>query len=583
MSLVTRMKDKSGAFHDLGVKWAGITPIAEKTYTGLVASSNTNGSGADFIMIDLAHDSDIRKLFRLRLRIDAEYKRSNDNVKYTSTHECLITGGSGNQSICSAMWNSISNTNYRAIYYLVAYRPSTNTANWKIGVCLYNCNNNTSSTNPRTVTIKVMSQENCTAMFYDTCANTDYATYYKNMTGRSAYDLASTGLQESGDNNNIDRLYYWSDRVATGIGTRVGGYNVVGFNKDGDVMPFCWYGTTSYSSNLSPTDAAAASARTFNTTNGFNYKLGMLYYNSSTNLAASTSTTKQWLTDGTVYRTVPGIDWRIDDNLAAVNCTETNIGLATGKPVYLRGVIKEDGLFYIRPFPAAYAIVKGYYYNSKFYRDTGHASYVSLSTVYTYQDVTTGTYYKCTSTSNNGTFAALTDETIKSQKKYIRCSTQVQPTAREYDEDGYQYVYWCVGSPYYNGSYVNGAYQLNLHINHDVFWFNGEAFCPYEPDVSWSDIKDKPTTFAPSAHEHSASEVTSGTFDAARIPSLSASKITSGTFDSARIPNLDASKITTGTIADARIASASVWNGKQDALTEMTPDEVTGLINSLEA
>lgn len=54
-------------------------------------------------------------------------------------------------------------------------------------------------------------------------------------------------------------------------------------------------------------------------------------------------------------------------------------------------------------------------------------------------------------------------------------------------------------------------------------------------------------------HTHSASDITSGTFAAARIPSLAASKITSGVFDVARIPDLDASKITSGTFATARI------------------------------
>lgn len=49
------------------------------------------------------------------------------------------------------------------------------------------------------------------------------------------------------------------------------------------------------------------------------------------------------------------------------------------------------------------------------------------------------------------------------------------------------------------------------------------------------------------------SDITSGTFTDARIPSLATTKITSGTFDVARIPNLDTAKITTGTFDLARI------------------------------
>jgi hypothetical protein len=52
-----------------------------------------------------------------------------------------------------------------------------------------------------------------------------------------------------------------------------------------------------------------------------------------------------------------------------------------------------------------------------------------------------------------------------------------------------------------------------------------------------------------------AAKITTGIFDAARVPNLDAAKITSGTFDMTRIPNLDASKITTGTLADARLSS----------------------------
>ena len=67
-----------------------------------------------------------------------------------------------------------------------------------------------------------------------------------------------------------------------------------------------------------------------------------------------------------------------------------------------------------------------------------------------------------------------------------------------------------------------------------------------------------------------ASQITSGTLAAARIPNMDASKITTGTFAAARIPNLDAGKITTGTLALARggtgrsvtTANRTYWCGR---------------------
>lgn len=50
-----------------------------------------------------------------------------------------------------------------------------------------------------------------------------------------------------------------------------------------------------------------------------------------------------------------------------------------------------------------------------------------------------------------------------------------------------------------------------------------------------------------------ASQITSGTFSAVRIPNLDADKITSGTFGVVRIPNLSADKITSGTFSPVRI------------------------------
>ena len=54
-----------------------------------------------------------------------------------------------------------------------------------------------------------------------------------------------------------------------------------------------------------------------------------------------------------------------------------------------------------------------------------------------------------------------------------------------------------------------------------------------------------------------ASQIVSGTLDAARIPGLSAAKITGGVLDAARVPDLDAAKIASGTLGMARLPEIS--------------------------
>lgn len=73
---------------------------------------------------------------------------------------------------------------------------------------------------------------------------------------------------------------------------------------------------------------------------------------------------------------------------------------------------------------------------------------------------------------------------------------------------------------------------------------------------NYGDLSGIPSSFTPSSHNHAASEVTSGTFAAARIPSLAASKISAGTFAGAVVANSAGQAPGTSLVRNSKIVAA---------------------------
>lgn len=108
--------------------------------------------------------------------------------------------------------------------------------------------------------------------------------------------------------------------------------------------------------------------------------------------------------------------------------------------------------------------------------------------------------------------------------------------------------------------------------NGDILQFNVSA-------LKWVNVTTSSLTFA-------ASQITTGTFDAARIPSLDASKITTGVFDIARIPAASLERVYVVADQTARYAltTAQVQNGdvvyQNDTTTHYFVVDDTNLSNS---
>lgn len=141
-------------------------------------------------------------------------------------------------------------------------------------------------------------------------------------------------------------------------------------------------------------------------------------------------------------------------------------------------------------------------------------------------------------------------------------------------------------------------------------------------ELNWVDIAGKPVTFTPSAHTHSAADITSGVLDPARVPAPTAIEwsiisgepvyttrwpawsevtgkpltftptahthdavdITSGVLDAARIPSIPWSQITSEPVYAQRWPTWNEVSSKPSAFTPISHthpvSQITGLANS---
>ena len=400
-----------------------------KTYTGLIATSNEWKNAALYLLT--VRPTSWNKEWAVKYKLEATLDDGITPTNYqyfNSQHECYLTGRQGVYT-AYANFNSIASTDYRTIYYHVHQRTTEagyNAGNGhKIGIDLTSSKEPTNTNYKRTIKITILDYENCTVTFNEApeipsnSTRTDYtklnSTYYTTTEANSAGNWSrlngyTNGLQETGDNNdnttdvtNLNNYYLTNGSKNNSTSLKIFGYNLIGFSKDGKAL--CISVPTSAATENT---TAIQTARVYNTV-GFEPSKGLLYTNTATVFAA----------DGniniTARRFTGSVDIRYSDNCVATS-TANDLGLVVRKPIYLRGTIGDDGLFYLAPLSVTY---------------------------------------------NNTT--------------YQRAWVQDLPNT----EDGY--VYWFVGYPYYNKSYPNSLYQLDLNASNYVIHFKNGKYQVYVP------------------------------------------------------------------------------------------------------
>lgn len=391
-----------------------LVPAITKTYASTsYYSTNDSWDNSSWYFMSAKPDS-WYKTWKVKFKVRS-YCPSYTNEDSTSWVEIY---GRNNGITSYKIYNEFYD---RGHYYINAY-PLTKTGfdagyGVAIGVSIRYANNYTNSAHYRTFIVDYYDCEGCTVTLLDTPVKwaSWTGTGTTNYGGLSTFDAQNRGLRETGDDNSYDLLQMSNNYLTNGSQFRFAPNTIFGFDRAGNAQGF-----SLYSSEYTGSTVSINTARVYNTT-GIDWTRGLYYKPNGTNHAKSANLDIHIRNAGTAC------DLRYTDNCVPSSAAST-LGMLPRKPVYFRGVIKSDGLFYLAPISVTY---------------------------------------------NSAT--------------YQRVWTQDIPTTIETDGT-YQYVYWFIGYPYYNGSYTNGQYQINLEAENKMYWYHNGRFEKYEENSNTANV-----------------------------------------------------------------------------------------------
>ncbi len=302
-----------------------IKPMYSKTYVTKLYSNPSSGDNYFQTVFSITPDTyDI--IWEVKYRLTFTVSGHND---YNAIYDCSMSGRS--QALYSYhCYNSL--VTY-PIYYHCLYRGSSLSYPHEVGFRIASSYGDT--TVQKTVKVDIIETINCTTSFFE-----DIKSYRnETITGYARSDINSTsnGLQETGDNDTTGRDYSHSGYSINGSDFRLAAYTLFGYDQNQKVQGISLYqpGYTSSTTNLSTT-------RIYNTA-GFAWEKGLWFTNSWTNYAQNANL------DFSPAEFFYAVDLRYTDNVYLHKTTTSELGIVARKPLYFRGIIGEDGLFYLAP------------------------------------------------------------------------------------------------------------------------------------------------------------------------------------------------------------------------------------------
>ena len=221
LSTITLPNNSTYNLRDNGMTYNRLIPLQSKTFTGVVASGNSDPAGWYYFGNIKPVDYDTPWKIRYLIRSTIAGLTSNQcgyfDVQMRGMHNTYYA------------WDiyNIQHSSYRALYSHLLY-PCTSTGvssgyGHLIGMRLQSSYNPTTAANSRTFAIDIISTENCSFTFYDSF------TLYANVSGtgstnyytRYSFDGTSSGHKMYGDANDVNyqnRIYYGRFKTITASG-----------------------------------------------------------------------------------------------------------------------------------------------------------------------------------------------------------------------------------------------------------------------------------------------------------------------------------------------------------------------------
>lgn len=295
--------------------YPNIKPIIEKTYTGVTCTANSDPA-AWLYFGNILPDS-YTEQWEITYRIYATMSGSTESnisyVKFTGIRNAIVTW---------AVYNSITNGNYRAYHNHLVYRAKeagvTNKYGHALGLRFQSSWNPNVADNARTIKVEIMDMKRCSFTIYNSMllyANIP-GTGTTNYDGRNEYDGISNGFKSNGDNNDITTMQLANMHLTAGT-NGLKQYSLCMMDQNGTYQSF----TTNNGTGTK-------------TKNTVGFLLGHIFYlNMGGNVAAGA------VTGYNVVRTYQsGVDFRYSSNCGT--------GLTANKMVYIVGTFNK-GLFYL--------------------------------------------------------------------------------------------------------------------------------------------------------------------------------------------------------------------------------------------